>query len=231
MKSLLWREYRVNGQVLIAGVVLFLLPYIFAIMISLWPTGPPTNMAEGMAIAAIYSYGMSQLTLACLGGNTFAGERADRSAEFMAYLPISKKSRLLSKLSLPAIVTVLIWTINLLVIWSVKNHLSSKVELPQDFLIVRYVAITGFVMFGVGWFISSLQSSPSIAVLCGIATPLVTIVGLASIFALGEEFAPQTFNYKANSDFVSTGYISISLALGILGFAVGTWCFLKRVEP
>jgi hypothetical protein len=30
---------------------------------------------------------------------------------------------------------------------------------------------------------------------------------------------------------MGTGYATICLPLGIIGFAVGTWYYLKRVEP
>ncbi len=234
MKTLLWRDYRLNGQVLSVGAILLLLPYLFVLIVFLWPKTnalEPDTIAEGVAVAAIWSIALSQLTVALLGGNAIAGERADRSAEFMAYLPVSKASRLAGKLSLTVIVTVLVWGINLLILWGLNKLSLFSFNVPDNLTPAGYIILTGFLMFGVAWFVSSMQSSPSLAVLLGIATPLVTVLGLYMVYALGHDLAPETFDNKGIDRFWEIGFTSISLVLGTLGFAIGTWYFLKRVEP
>jgi ABC-type transport system involved in multi-copper enzyme maturation permease subunit len=218
MKWLLWREYRANLHLLIAGVVLFFLPYFFILVMFLWSP----QIADGFAFAALVSFALSQMTITLLGGNAIAGERADRTAEFLAYLPVSKTRRLVGKLCLTASVTALVWGINLLVfgILAVGDpDLNVFRENPDA---VVYPGLTGLVMFGVAWCISSIQSSPTIAVCGGIATPVIILNSLWLV----------TINFDLyDKQFFANWYTMISITLGALGFAVGTWCYLKRVEP
>ena len=86
MKWLLWREYRLNRWILITGAVLLLLPYLITLIVLCWPNAISTganHIVDSLIVAAFYSLGISQLTVALLGGNAIAGERADRSAEFL----------------------------------------------------------------------------------------------------------------------------------------------------
>ena len=101
MKWLLWREYRLNRLLLMTGATLLLLPYAIALFDLGWDawwgssqSPRAENAARRFEVAAFFSIVISQLTLALLGGNAIAGERADRSAEFLAYLPVSRWRRL-----------------------------------------------------------------------------------------------------------------------------------------
>jgi ABC-type transport system involved in multi-copper enzyme maturation permease subunit len=222
MNWLLWREYRINAALLIVGAALLLLPYLFTLILFLWPRDFPfqrSEIAEGYAIAAVISYVLSQLTIAFLGGNAFAGERIDRSAEFMAYLPVSKVRRVVGKLCLAAIVITLIWGINLLVLWALTRPPWILPNFKADEMM--HTAVIGLVAFGVGWCVSSLQSSPTFAVCAGIAVPLVTSIGLAIVANQLKMDAHQFWMW----------YKAISITLGLAGFALGTWYFLKRVGP
>ncbi len=170
-------------------------------------------------MATIVSYGLSQLLVAFLAGNAFAGERADRSAEFMSYLPVSRNRRLAGKLILTAGMAALLWGISELVL---RGLVRLPLQTHADVFHLKLTAITGLVMFGVGWFVSSIQSSPTFAICAGIAAPMLIGTGLAII--------AMNFEIKAD-DFMPFWFAIISTVLGTLGFAVGTWCFLKRVEP
>lgn len=232
MKTLLWREYGFNRHILIAGVVILLIPYVYTLIFLLWPHHRSMtihDVGQGFAIAAVCSYSISQLTVALLAGYAIAGERADRSAEFLAYLPISRGNRLASKLILTALVTLLIWVINLAVLWGIKYPLSwTTDDISQDFFDPTYTLLTGLMLFGVSWFLSSIQSSPSIAVIGGVVTPILVLMGLLTSV---EIYETQTRRNIDDASIMATWYMGISLTLAILGFTVGTWYFLKRVEP
>ncbi len=85
MKSLLWREYRRNRLLMLSGAVLVALPYLIAFAVN------------DFYVMANWSLGLSNMMAALLGGNAIAGETADRSAEFLAYLPVSRLQRFFSK--------------------------------------------------------------------------------------------------------------------------------------
>lgn len=233
MKWLIWREYRLNRPILIAGTVLLLLPYLVVTLIVLWrqkgsATGVP-DVAVVFGIAAIWSLFLCQLTVALLGGNAIAGERADRSAEFIAYLPLPRTRLLGSKLILAFSAAALIWGINLLVLWilvSLAPQFRSGPSLsPKIPLTLSYVAITGLVFYGVSWLISSFQSSPTFAVVGGLITPLLVLMGLhAAAWAM--DMDPSSVD-----QFAGTWYATICPILAVVCFSIGTWYYLTRVEP
>jgi len=166
-----------------------------------------------------------------LGGNAFAGERADRSAEFIACLPLPRTRRLSSKLILAISATALIWGINLLVLWILVNlspELRSKFNSPDMPLMLSYVAITGLVFYGVSWLISSFQSSPTFAVVGGLLTPLLVIMGLNGLNAAAWA---TDMDVRSVDRFVGIGYAIICPILAIVGFSIGTWYYLTRIEP
>ena len=224
MKWLLWREYRLNRPILIAGTALLLAPQVIAAII-LWRRPPiPASSDFPYSIfggAAIYSIILSQLTVLLLGGNAIAGERADRSAEYMAYLPVSRRRRLASKLSLVLSAVVGIWVYNLLIL-AVFWRPAWQCEVSE---MLGCTAITGLAFFGVGWIISSLQSSPTYAVGGALITPLLVFLSLHTI---GWQSGLRSRDFDR---FVALGYDAICLSLGVVCFAIGTWYYLRRIEP
>jgi ABC-type transport system involved in multi-copper enzyme maturation permease subunit len=227
MKWLLWREYRHNLQLLVAGVVLLLLPYVFTLLLFLWPNerrASGEKIADGFITATVMSCAISQMTIALLGGNAIAGQRADRSAEFMAYMPVSRGRLIAGKLSLTAIVAAVIFGVTLLVFWFLSNWKNYLADNPY---VLTFTAITGLVMFGVGWMLSSTQPSPTLAVCGGVVTPILIMLSLqlAYTFAYDEATAPNP------GHFMATGFAIISLTLAAVCFSLGTWYYLQRVEP
>ncbi|HUT90305.1 MAG TPA: hypothetical protein VMY37_12465 [Thermoguttaceae bacterium] len=239
MKWLLWREYRLNRLIRIVGAVLLVLPYVFVLigLVALsWaseppsigvPSPPPAIVAFGGA--AFYSIFLSLLTLTFLGGNAFAGERADRSAEYLAYLPLSRLRRLAAKLALALGTAVSIWGFNilvLLVLYFVLLVTPSEVPSvrPDDVLgPAGLFVVTGLVMFSVAWLVSSLQSSPAFAVCSGLISPWLLVIGLQAAAWI---YDPLRFGL-----IVAVGYAVTCPVLAVVCFSIGTWYYLRRVEP
>ena len=225
MKTLLWREFHWNRLILVMGAAILVLPYLFVLIVGLWPRAGGSQLdRESFAAAAYASFVLSHLTIAFLGGNAFAGERADRSAQFLAYLPVSRKDRLLSKVGLTAIVVAVIVFVNLFVFRIAYGRFPWEVGKAEDLVgVMRNVVSTGFVMFGVGWLISSFGTSPTLAVCGGIGVPMAIAIGLHLVI--------ETYQIREGVESVFAWYAVICGILGVLGFALGTWLFLKRVEP
>ena len=230
MKWLLWREYRFSRLVLIAGTALLLLPYAIAGIVVCWPWRPEEvrvpNPGEALFGAAIYSLALSQFTLALLGGNAIAGERADRSAEFLAYLPLSRQRRLAAKLCLALAAVALIWGLNLSVLQFPLRFTMARIN-PREYAFLLwlfgYTAITGLTFFGVAFLISSLQSSPTFAVCGGVVSPIAVFMML---------YTPAWFREVPNFDrYARIGYPVICPIVAVVCFSIGTWYYLRRVEP
>jgi ABC-type transport system involved in multi-copper enzyme maturation permease subunit len=233
MNWLIWREYRLNRLILMAGLGLLLLPYAMSLVALAWAKYPPKAL-EAFGGAALYSVGLTQLTLVLLGGNAIAGERNDRSAQFVAYLPLSRPRRLAAKLMVTAATVIVLWGVNLLVLL-IASGANLDLDLDTDpklcnlvQTVLGYSALMGLVSFGVAWLISSLQSSPTFAVCGGLIAPLVIVMGLhGAVWGLGLATYPgSTFD-----EFVETGYSTICAMVAVVCFSIGTWYYLRRVEP
>jgi ABC-type transport system involved in multi-copper enzyme maturation permease subunit len=219
--------------ILIAGLVLLLLPYAIVLITLCWPQEASgdggRDVMGAFFVASIYSLVLCQLTAAFFGGNAIAGERADRSAEFMAYLPVSRPRRLAAKLTLAAAATAVLWAVNLLVLLGVLLvPLLAMREVDADLqriilTVLGCSAITGLTFFGVGWLVSSLQSSPAFAVCAGLITPAVIAMGLRTV--------AWVTNASSLDRFTGTGYAIVCPIVAVVCFSIGTWYYLRRVEP
>jgi ABC-type transport system involved in multi-copper enzyme maturation permease subunit len=227
MKWLLWKEYRVQRLVLIVGAVLLVLPYLFVLgLFRLSPeAGSLAAWCMGLLVAAAYSVGISQLTMALLGGNAIAGERADRSAEFVAYLPLTRARILAAKLTVALLAVAAIWLPNLLIVGLTSMGLGDLVGKSFFIQLVGRVAAgtaaTGLILFCVGWCLSSMLQSPTFAVCGGLFAPVLIIT---TILLVG-------WPLEMPEEAVHPWYLGSSFVLAPVCFVAGTWYYLRRVEP
>jgi ABC-type transport system involved in multi-copper enzyme maturation permease subunit len=228
MTALLWKDYRLNRGVLLLGIALLLGPYAAVFPLALyghWPSLPPVGEWSALLLAAsFFSLGLSQLTLALLGGNSIAAERADRSAEFLAYLPPSRLQILASKLLLALLAAGAIWAVNLSVTELLVPALGEALDSSWDKVAPRSMLTAGTVLvFGASWLGSAVLNSPASATSLGIAVAAVGGPLLA-------QAACALFASGAREAFTSCGMI-VGLTVGSLCFLSGSASFLRRVEP
>ncbi len=233
MKALLWKDCYVNKFVLSVGSVLLFLPYVVFLILaaySRWPgSAVHVNMIWDYQILTIFSYvslSLSLLTIAMLGGNAMAAERADRSAEFLAYLPPSRRRLLVSKIILAAGASLLIWIVNMVTLLVLAPRLPGAPPLVDGALwqvpgeTTLALGAVSVLLFGVAWFSSSFLASPAIATFCGLLAPDV----LGGVLLIVRSFCYRPFP-------LLSWFSPLSLTLGILGFVAGTVCYLRRFEP
>ena len=226
MNWILWREYRQHRAILITGAVLLVFPYLVVLL------GYASNQLQGHAsnwqtiqMAAEMSLMYSQLTLLLFAGSAIAGERADRSAEFLAYLPLAKSWRLAGKLLVAATLLLIIWGVTLGVAWTLKGPATSALHETQAGFFVM-VAAVGLALFGVAWLASSLLSSSVYAVLAGLLAPLLLMVLFRGVDTM--LFAQQRHH---GALLVNVGFPVTCALVGASCFVAGTLYFLNRVEP
>lgn len=234
MNWLIWKEYRLNRLILIVGAVLVVAPYAVALVLAWRGAGPDASLdgspvasrlSVNLVVAGVCALGLSQLTLALLGGNLIACERADRSAEFLAYLPISKSRILAGKAALTLATVALVWVPNLLILLGTTAGLPDALrvdfyETARELLLT--IAVTGFVFFSVGWLMSSLLTSATFSICIGLITPYFVVLALAGLtYLLG--YLPE--------DVIGLWYRCTCLAIALACLVAGTWCYVRRVEP
>jgi ABC-type transport system involved in multi-copper enzyme maturation permease subunit len=235
MKWLLWKDYRNNRVVVIAALAFLLVPHLSALVVCClqryyWDNNDPWLWTDSFISSTICSLIVSQLAVGVIAGNVIAGERADRSAEFLVALPIPRKRILASKLLLALAVIAVIWLTD----GSALLFLKGMCFLEgmgrwggQVWPILGYTAITAFLLFSVAWCLSSFLASPTYSVAAGLFTPV--LLWLSIIFA--------AFLVKLDIDneqferIAEFSYCGICLALAPVCFTVGTWYYLRRVEP
>ena len=178
MRWLLWKEYRHNRLIVFAGLFLLLAPYVIATCFGFgerwfdWskdfgPAYRPTRWVEIFAAAAIWGVTISQFTLALVGGNAIAGERVERTAEFLYSLPIPRRRMVASKLLLASLITAVIWLPNATILWCLMEAAGGSAGDLHKFLQPAMdVALTGLTFFCVAWFLSCYIASPVFAI-CG----------------------------------------------------------------
>ena len=221
MNWLIWKEYRQNRLIVITAMILSVVPYALAAFL-IWRAWPRAGGDQRFVIVPVYSLALLQLTLALSGGTAIAGERADRSAEFLGYLPVSRGRILSGKLLATLILAAVIWVPNLCVLW-LLDLLVSLYQFHWLWPTLATIAITGLTFFCVAWLCSTMLESPTFAVCVGLFVP-----GFASMVAMGiarylelSPFDPQ----------IPVMYNTICLAMTVPSFALGTVYYLRRVEP
>ena len=228
MRWLLWKDYRHNRPVVITGLVLLLVPHVFAIYAAVSSKATLSGWGGYLAESGIYSLAISQMTVALIGGNAIAGERVDRSAEFLASLPITRGKILASKLLFALTVVAAIWLINACafcpLLATVRHLPPMEARYYEDFPpMVAHIAMTGLLFFCVAWLFSSFLASPTYSVFAGLATPV--------LFFLTTDLIGRVFGAWRIASAAELSYRTFCLSFSPVCFAIGTWYYLRRVEP
>jgi ABC-type transport system involved in multi-copper enzyme maturation permease subunit len=236
MKWLLWKDYRHNRLIVFTALTLLLAPYLIALVtmcvasciqsithdVELLHWLP--RWYEAIAVAAIYSLSISQLSMALIGGNAISGERVDRSSQFLYSLPITRRRLLISKLLLALIVAAVVWLASLAV-FLLLLAVAPASKLPENaytqaLTSAAYIATTGLTFFCVAWCLSSFVAHPAFDVCGAVIIPLAVFSGFAIVS-----------DVLTHSRMVGECYLIASFVLSAVCFAVGAWHYLRRIEP
>lgn len=242
MNALLWKDYRQNRPLLIVAAVLFALPYV-AVSVSkilhplLFPEASP-----GVGVTVPWHFALmgashasvmtSSLAFALLAGCAIAGERSDRSAEFLAGLPVSRFAILKSKVLLVAGACFGLWLINFLVtcvwMWTEINAATKAGHPAPGYLLTAFwgCTVTALLTFGIAWLFSSLLSNHAIAAGLGIAAPMI----LGGLMWLWAWIIDPNFWTQREARF-EMWYLVAAFALGPLAFVAGSVHYLKTTKP
>ncbi|WP_406698898.1 hypothetical protein V5E97_08430 [Singulisphaera sp. Ch08] len=229
MRPLLWKDFRLNSLIWWIGLALGILPYVGAVALAMLRGGPswPGAMFWSAVLtqAALLSLAGSELTLALLGGNAIACERADRSAEFLAYLPPSRAQVLGSKTLVALGAAALIWVPNLFIADVLAPALqdgSVDVAVLRQASLRWVLAATGLLLFGAGWLGSAVVDSPAVAVGFGFGVWITVIATLAAFTnTLGWPDAERVMDW----------YTATGAVLGVFCFGIGSCLYLRRISP
>lgn len=222
MKALLWKDYHVSRPIFIFGTVLMLVPYLIvgiAELVSWRRDGGSVRWIPALMYCAFASLGLSILTIAAIAGNAFAGERVDRSAEFLGCLPVSHARIVLSKLSVALAAALALWLVNLAVWYGLAPLAEVWPKPAADILLLA--AITGLT-FGSGWLASAMLNSAAISVGLALAAPAT----LGAVLGIIADLSTRPW-----ADGFHTAYLVLCVVLGLAALALGSLYYVRRVEP
>ena len=227
MKWLLWREYRLNRLILIAGGAFFVLPYAIVGFTVLTGSYQMTYVTRAW-LASTYA---AQLLIALLAGNAIAGERADRSAEFIAYLPLSRRRIVASKVLFALLVFTPVWCVTRVVIDNAylpaPGYVSgSPAHVLSD---LRPFLANVVLLYGAGWLFTSRLSSATAASVLGLVVVILLHVGYVFVLIpqknFFEEFIRLLNDQERFGDAVFW-YTMICISLAVISFSIGTWNYV-----
>ena len=225
LRTLLWKDVRLNLVVLRLAALLVVVSYA-GMAIQGVTSGLEGQFHGGLIHKIIWggsalSHMCLQFSLAILSANLVASERADGSAEFLTYLPITRKDILFSKWLLLfgtcAVASTVHFAGMLGAAWLSNLPLNDLVNLAIGLLII---SAAGLGACGIGWFASCCMNSNAIAL-------LTLIVGFPAI-NVALRTVVWFFQLEDRSNAV---FVSAWIGIGIAGFIWGTHHFVNRIEP
>jgi len=214
MRTLLWKDCRLSQAILPAGLALAGAPYLMVFL-----SRGTMRMDGAWQLSAF----LSQFTLAFLAGDIIACERADRSAEFLAFQGASRAKVITSKAILCLLAFVAINAVMVLTREAILLTSDDYLTRPPRWYVSSFqfgAAATGMAFWGSCWLLSSFLDRPVIAVIFG--TPVPALVGSVLNRVDWEGLPGSTYWYC---------YGAACVAIGAAAFVAGTWYYVRRKEP
>jgi len=231
--QLVWREWRCSRTILFValGIIVALLLLVFSLPQPPETAGGKISVVDRMAVVGYFAtwiaVHVSVFLLPMIAANSLAGERADRSAEFIAPLPVSRSVRLVAKVVLLAAVAIALWAPVLLVAPLLGNSQLVKADDYRSGLgLLGMVAAFTLLATALAWLLAGWVESPVIAAVGAIAIPVAVPWVM---FSLQVPFlAPASF---FSLWFDSQGIPqSLTLLVAAAFFAAGSALYVRRLE-
>ena len=230
MNPLLRKDFRLNRMVLVIAATPSVVPYVIAIIFAVnesYADSMPLQRSWAHLLLTANHFCLMQwpVAAALLGGNAFACERADRSAEFLAYLPPTKMRIATSKFTVVLVVAGIYWSVNLFLFWLGSSYIGDDsfqyLDLSDAMPKSSFAAI-GLLTFGCGWLASSMVNNTGPAVVLGLGAPVVLFAGF--------QFTSWLVGWPADGQF-GKWFTTTGLSLGMIACGAGWHLYLRRVEP
>ncbi len=236
--QLVWREWRRSRTILFVtlGIIVALLILVFS-----QPQPPETGGGEIRVVVSMAVVGyfatwiavhVSVFLLPMIAANSLAGERADRSAEFIAPLPVSRAVRLLAKVVLLAAVAIALWA-PMLVVASLLR--SSQLVKADDYRLglglLGMIATFTLLATALAWLLAAWVESPVIAAVGAIAIPIAIPMFLFYVPTIANRppFRDPSVFYSFWID--SAGMPQpLTFLVAAAFFAAGSTLYMRRLE-
>lgn len=243
MLALLQKEWRLNRAVVIGCLVTTVMPYAISVG-NVWINpGSYSNVEartylQAVQLAAWACLGITVIFAAAFGGLTFAGERRERTAEFMAMLPVSRGAIVVSKLVVPLACLAALLAIHLLVlvlcgVWAARIGISANRDGRED-LLPGVILVGGYAaaFFAIAWSLSVFLRSAAIAAAIAIGVGVGLFFGMMEWGERVNRFLHEHNFARPESEIETMVVISATVVLiaGVL-IVLSSLHYRRRVEP
>jgi ABC-type transport system involved in multi-copper enzyme maturation permease subunit len=241
MLALIRKEWRLSRAILIGCLVTMVMPYVLNVA-NTWINPSrganlePRDYVDAVKFAAFASLAITVVLAAAFGGQTFAGERRERTAEFLAMLPVSREAIIASKLVVPAACLAALIGVHVLVLvacgkWA--EHIGLRRQDAQDAV---YAAIFGVsyavAVFGIAWALSVFLRSAAIAATVTIGIGVGMFFGMMAWGERVHHFLIKREYVQSYNEAITIAVICATVALiGIVAIVGSSLHYRRRVEP
>jgi ABC-type transport system involved in multi-copper enzyme maturation permease subunit len=226
MIALLLKDFRLYRWAFRATIVILVSPYLLAILMAFYSLLSYSNRRDtGVPgfVLPLFSIFAAIVLSAIFGGSAFSIEHRDRSADFLALLPVTRWQILLSKCLVPIPALFTVWLIHssifFLAIYDRPNWLPFEFN-PDIVAAFALSSAAMFFVFSVAWLAGLFLNSPAIS----------ACIALATLFAIGF-FVSLQFDNRDSSIRPEPAFFLFTMVAGILCFLIGICCYVNRVSP
>jgi ABC-2 family transporter protein len=221
--------YRAASLAALSVFLVYLAPMIIALLISSIGSRFDFDSRGLFKDWAMTVQALTILLAAAFGGCAFAIERRDRSAEFLAMMPVPRAHIVASKIALAAAAIFPLWIIHSTLVYITSNGAIDppttyeQSRMHEAMLFQAYILPGALILlaFGVSWFFSTLTKSPSVSACLGLAAMLCFVVARNQMVIARDPDWPN----------IDVLIAACAVPIGSLFFIAGTIIFTQRVSP
>ena len=238
--ALMRKDWRLNRVVVIAGLIISLMPY--ALSLANLRLNPPRHYTptlkdylEIAQVSAVVCFICVVILAAAFGGLAFAGERRERTAEFLGMLPASRGAIVASKLivallCLAALLAVHGGVIALTNMWWQSASIG-RVRGPSVVEAGGMAAAFAFAVFGVAWALSVFLNSPAIAACIAIAVGVGLLFGGMAWAEKAFEAWDELHGTQTSEDVMLAVVCLAAASVGFIAIVASSLRYVRRVAP
>jgi hypothetical protein len=223
MIALLRKDWRLNRGMVFGSIALFFglqamaLLWLFGERWDQWTLAEVRDTFLGVGVWSLY---FSPMLAACYGGIAFAAERQDHSADFLGILPVTRLRIVISKTIVGLACPVAFWLISVCLVWAIQILNPYMLFGIHVFVFAAFACL--IMAFGLAWLLSAFLTSPAAAALISVCT-----TGALAFTVM--ERANRSYHLpEAEAQAMMS---QTTLWVGIAAFIIGTFYYLRRVEP